>query len=375
MSSVNVFSLVTIAALTLCHGAIQHPADQPLGLQQEGTKILRDGKPWRGIGVNCVDAFINSFNNPDSPQTEQVFKYLSEHAIPFVRTPAEAWGGGNMALYQKDKAEYFRRMDITVRLAEKYNIGLICSLFWSGWVKDLTGESDLAAWSTPGTKTHQLMEAYVEDVVTRYRSSPAIWGWEWGNELVLTCQLPNAADFNIKPEDNYTFETLRRVYESFAREVRKHDPSRIISSGDTSAREHAWHNWKESSWTKDTPEQFAEILSGNAPDPLSVLSIHAYCDDFKPQRFNMAMDVARKMNKPLFVGEFGVAGPRTEASESEFRKQLVILQEQQVVLSALWEFDVKSIPRPEWLVSPTNDKTYMIEAIEAINREWAKERK
>ncbi|MGL5017905.1 MAG: cellulase family glycosylhydrolase, partial [Luteolibacter sp.] len=270
---------------------------------------------------------------------------------------------------------YFRRMDITVRLAEKYNVGLICSMFWSGWVKELTGESDLAAWSTPGTKTHQLMAAYVEDVVTRYRSSPAIWGWEWGNELGLSGHLPNAADFNIRPEDNHTFETMRRVHASFAREVRKHDPSRIISSGDGLPRETAWHNWKESSWTKDTPKQFAQVLSKNAPEPLSVLSIHTYGDDFKPHRFNVATDVARKINKPLFVGEFGVSGPRTEASEKEFREQLVILQQQNVVLSALWEFDVKPTPRPEWLISPTNDKTYMIEAIAAINRKWASEQK
>jgi hypothetical protein len=27
----------------------------------------------------------------------------------------------------------------------------------------------------------------------------------------------------------------------------------------------------------------------------------------------------------------------------------------------------------EWLVSPTNDKAYMLDAIEAVNRAWAKE--
>jgi endo-1,4-beta-mannosidase len=374
MSLANITRLGIIVSLTLSI-RICSAADKRPGLQQEGTKILKDGKPWRGIGVNYVNAFMNALDNPANPDTEQAFKYLSEHAIPVVRTQMAGWGGNGMALYQKDKAEYFRRLDITVALAEKYHVGLICCLFWSQWVKDLTGESDLAAWATPGTKTHQMMATYVQEVVTRYCSSPAIWGWEWGNELVLNCHLPNAAASHIKPEDNYTFETLRKVYEAFAREVRKHDSWRIISSGDTSLPENGWHRWKESSWTFDTPEQFAEILSKNAPDPLSVLSIHAYDDDFKPHRMNVAMEVARKMNKPLFVGEFGVKGPRTEASEKQFREQLAILKEQQVVLALLWEFDVKPIPRPEWLVSPTNDKTYMLEAIEAINRAWAKERK
>ena len=342
----HITRLATVATLTLCLG-ICPAADERPGLQQEGTAILKGGKPWRGIGVNYVDAFMNSIGDPTSPDTEQAFKYLSEHAIPFVRTPASGWGGNGMALYQKDKEEYFRRLDITVALAEKYRVGLICSLFWSQWVKDLTGESDLAAWATPDTKTHRMMETYVREVVTRYRSSPAIWGWEWGNELVLMCHLPNAKEFGIKPGDHYTFETMRNVYEAFAREVRKYDSWRIISSGDTSLRECGWHLWKDKGWTRDTPEQFAEILSGNTPDPLSVLSIHAYLDDFKPERMNVATDVARKMNKPLFVGEFGAKGPRTEASEKEFRQQLAILKQQQVVIAALWEFDVKPIPRPE----------------------------
>ena len=357
--------------------AIPTPAAEELrcGLHIENKQLQLDGKPFRGIGVNYVDAFMSQLGNPEDKTTEEAFKILGQHAIPFLRTPFSGWGGTGMQLYVKDKDEYYRRMDRTVALAEKYHVGLICSLFWSGWVRDLTGENDLAAWATPDTKTHQMMATYIKEVVTRYRSSPAIWGWEWGNELVLMCHLPNAREFKIKPEDHYTFETMRKVYEAFAREVRKHDSWRIISSGDTSLRESGWHLWKENSWTNDTPEQFAEVLSNNAPDPLSILSIHAYESDFRPQRMQVAMQVARTINKPLFVGEFGVKGPRTEASEKEFRQQLAILKQQQVVIAALWEFDVKPIPRPEWLVSPTNDKTYMLETIEAINRAWAAERK
>jgi len=52
------------------------------GLHVEKGILLRDGKPFRGIGVNYVDAFMNSLGNPANPTTEQAFKYLSEHAIP-----------------------------------------------------------------------------------------------------------------------------------------------------------------------------------------------------------------------------------------------------------------------------------------------------
>jgi hypothetical protein len=33
------------------------------------------------------------------------------------------------------------------------------------------------------------------------------------------------------------------------------------------------------------------------------------------------------------------------------------------------------VRRMEWLVSPDNDKAYMLDAIEAVNRAWAKEMK
>jgi len=45
-----------------------------------------------------------------------------------------------------------------------------------------------------------------------------------------------------------------------------------------------------------------------------------------------------------------------------------------VPLAALWEFDVRPIARPQWLVAPSNDRFYMLEAIEAMNRAWKAER-
>ena len=64
----HITRLAIIAMLTLCHGICPAADEQP-GLHQGGTEILKDGKPWRGIGVNYVDAFMNSLGNPASPAT------------------------------------------------------------------------------------------------------------------------------------------------------------------------------------------------------------------------------------------------------------------------------------------------------------------
>ena len=34
------------------------------------------------------------------------------------------------------------------------------------------------------------MRRYTEEVVRRYKDSPAIWGWEFGNEYNLAADLP-----------------------------------------------------------------------------------------------------------------------------------------------------------------------------------------
>lgn len=74
-----------------------------------------------------------------------------------------------------------------------------------------------------------------------YRESPAIWGYEWGNELGLNCHLPTAEEFHIKPEGNYTFEIMRKACVAFAREVHEHKRWLIISSGDGFPRSQAFN--------------------------------------------------------------------------------------------------------------------------------------
>ena len=339
-----------------------------LGLHVTKDGVLeKDGKPFRRIGVNFVSAFLWLREDPNTPSVEQAFRVLSQHHIPFCRFVGSGWTKADMQLYLTDREEYFRRMGMTVALAEKYNVGLIFSMFWSGWVKDVTGERELTAWLDPASKTHQMMAEYVREVLTRFGKSPAIWGWEWGNELNLACDLPNAAEFGTRPQDQYTHKTMRLVHAAFAREVRKYDDWRIVISGNTMPRESAWNQIRDGKWTPDTWSQFASVLKDDNPAPLDVMTVHAYKNDFASTRLGTAASAARQMKKPLFVEEFGVSGPRTPAQEREFRQQIALIEKYKIPLAALWEFDVRPIYRPEWLISPDNDRFYMLLEIEKSN--------
>jgi hypothetical protein len=241
-------------------------------------------------------------------------------------------------------------------------------------VPDLVGEP-VSAWGEPGSKTQAYMRAYVKDLVSRYRNSPAIWGWEFGNEFNLGADLPNAAQHRPPAvpslgtparrteKDEWSYGTIRAAFTAFAREVRRYDPDRIISTGDGFPRPSAWHNWKEKSWTNDTPEQFAAMLAGDNPDPVSVISVHAYGDCTREVR--EAMVAAAGVRKPLFVGEFGAPGPAAK-SEQEFRTLLAAIEKAQVPLAALWVYDFKG-QDGSWNVTATNERAYQLRAIAEAN--------
>jgi len=159
------------------------------------------------------------------------------------------------------------------------------------------------------------MRDYVRDVVTRYKDSPAIWGWECGNEWNLSADLPNAADHRppVWPtlgtpafrseEDDMTHEMIVYALAEIAKEIRKYDPDRMISSGNTDPRPSAWHQWQYLTWETDTPAQHAIMLDLQNPDPIDTIGVHYYDASYD---INYAMTVSASLKKPLFVGEFGV---------------------------------------------------------------------
>ena len=105
------------------------------------------------------------------------------------------------------------------------------------------------------------------------------------------------------------------------------------------------------------------MLLGDNPDPLSVISVHAYAQD---ARIAPTLEVARTAHKPLFIGEFGVSGPPTPATEQQFNQTLSLIERLQVPLAALWIYDFSH--QDEWSVTATNPRAYQFQAIAAANQ-------
>ncbi|HYW78384.1 MAG TPA: hypothetical protein VE890_02370, partial [Thermoguttaceae bacterium] len=168
-------------------------AAEPLGLYVRDGVVFRDGRPYRGIGANYFSLFSRRLKDPADTSYRAGIEQLSEAHIPFVRFMCGGFWPIDCELYLRDKAAYFALLDDVVRAAEQNHVGLIPSLFWHmPTVCDIVGEP-IDQLGNPQSKSIGFIRRYTEEVVTRYKDSPAIWAWEFGNEYNLSVDLPNAA--------------------------------------------------------------------------------------------------------------------------------------------------------------------------------------
>ncbi len=358
-------SLIFAVLLGLAFSGSCFAAGTPNGLYVRDGILLRAGHPYRGVGVNYFSLFSRLIEDEKDDSSLESLKQLSKAGVPFVRFMAGGFWPRDWHLYQTNPEEYFRRFDRVVRTAEDARIGLIPSLFWHyPTVPDLVNEP-VDQMGNPDSKTSAFIRKYTEEIVTRYKDSPAIYAWEFGNEYALAADLPNAATHRpqIVPElgtpktrsarDELTSQAFIQAGTLFAKEVRRHDTTRLIISGNALPRISAWHNTRESSWKPDSAAEFEEILRRDNPDPFDCLSVHVYPPadgKFPATARDMAelihglARISRDRHKPLFIGEFGAIqkGDDHLAQKKMVEEILAAIESDQIPLAAIWVFDLKA---------------------------------
>jgi len=355
--------------------------------------FMREGKPYRGIGVNYFNAFYRTITNSNDKTYNEGFKYLSDNKIPFIRFTANGFWPNEIKLYQTNKARYFLLLDEFVKSAETNGIGLIPSLFWFyAAVPDLMGEH-INQWGNPNSKTIAFMRTYTSEMVSRYKNSPAVWGWEFGNEVYSYTDLlgqainflPKVAPTQGTPatrtiEDAVTTEILNVAVNEFITIVRKYDITRPIFSGNGMPSTNSYHRYKYQTWLQDSATDFTALLGVQNPSGLGTLTLHPYPDqELKyfsginatlSQIIQEAMRSARELKRPLFVGEFG--SPKTLGAEKEAQKFYELLNavvDNKVQLAALWVFDFSS-QDADWNVTSTNSRKYQLDEIIKLNAQF-----
>jgi hypothetical protein len=386
-------------------GAESHPgraispgsSDTPIVVATNGT-ILKEGKPWRGIGINYFSGFNRLIVNGDDITSFSGLEVLAKHKIPFIRFACCGFWPNDWNLYRTNKNEYFSRMDRFVAEARKRNIGLIPSLFWyDSCLPDVVGEPR-NRWGNPNSKTIAFMRQYVNEVVGRYLYDRAIWAWELGNEYSLGADLPNAAQHRapVHPglgtaaartaEDDLTHEMVVTVSTEFARAVRALDSKRPITTGHSLPRPAAEHLRREQRWTQDSPEEFESNLLSATPSPCDLISVHLYPFDkerFKSkdvscaQTMRLCMSAARRAGKALFVGEFGAPDSKKDGGPESARKHILEMiaafESTGVPLAALWNFDLSS-QESSINVTADNPRSWILDELQRANERLQSDR-
>ncbi|MGD0090426.1 MAG: cellulase family glycosylhydrolase [Planctomycetota bacterium] len=381
----RIVSCLVVMACAFAGAAAE--TEKPLGLYVRDGVLLKDGQPYRSIGANYFNLFQRNIQNAQDKSYREKLHALYKAGIPFVRFMCGGYWPVEQKLYLEKKDEFFRRLDDVVQAAEEANVGLIPSLFWHvATAPDIAGEH-LDQYGNSGSKTSALLRRYTEEIVGRYKDRAIIWGWEFGNEYNLACDLPNRAQHRPPcwPQlgtpkertaaDELEFPQARAAFVAFAEAVRKLDAARVIISGNAAPRPSAYHNVTERTWKPDTEAQFAEILLRDNPDPINTICVHIYHDKKNgypggAQSIEAAVGLANKYavqaKKPLFLGEFGAEKQLGEKERPVFEEFLAAIEKHQVPLAAFWVFDLES-QKQDCNVDFTNERAYMIELVGQAN--------
>jgi len=116
-------------AITALPVSSQAASLRGLSAARDGT-LLRNGVPYRGVGVNYTDAFFRPLRHPGDESYRDDFRKLAANHIPFARIAACGYPASDYQLYLQDKEKYFKLLDGIVQADEEANVGLIDDLFW-----------------------------------------------------------------------------------------------------------------------------------------------------------------------------------------------------------------------------------------------------
>lgn len=173
-----------------------------IGLTVDGANLRLNGTVWRGVGVNHF-SLIRGQITPDGfglglDYAADIAAIGNNWGLRVIRTCTGLLSGSEWFTYFGDprtpiasstkKQAFYAKVDAIVETCERYGVGLILDLAWS-----VLGFSQLTYYvygttQAPRNLAHKetgayaLMEAYITEFVQRYKDSPAIYGWAFGNE-------------------------------------------------------------------------------------------------------------------------------------------------------------------------------------------------
>lgn len=361
-------------------------------------EFVQQDKLFYGIGVNYFNAFTRELAAYPKADTSYSIglKYLADNKIPFIRFSANGFWPDELSLYRNNKSKYFELMDKFVATAERYKVGLIPSLFWMySSISDLYDEP-VRAWGDVNSQTIAYMKQFTTEFVTRYKNSPAFWGWEFSNEVNLKVDPVGRTDrwyySAVNPSqgtpasrplsDTITTDQFLVAVNEFAKIVRQIDTKRPIFNGNGLTSPNAYKKYYDKIvYPYDNVAQWKQVLALQNSH-VNTIEIHPYAEQHEGSRglyfygqagatimqiITAAKEAAVTTKKPLFIGEFGVSEKYAGDKNAKLNDYINAIVENNVQLSALWVYDF-FYQENEWNVTPTNNRNYQLTTIINANK-------
>ena len=295
-------------------------------------------------------------------------------------------------------------MDLFVKTCEENNIGIIADLFWTKFsVSDVVGES-VNQIGNPASKTMEYARKYVRDVVSRYKDSPAIWGWEIGNEFNLAADLDKQGEPPLGypyvlaskgtpaqrgPADRITSQDVEVYFTEVEKAIRSIDSYRMISNGTADFRASQYHLRTERALRQDdTVEELRAIMDVFSPRTVDVISVHITLDKDKDgmsqKRFGRTVELeellaicvqlAKQSKKVLYMGEFH------GDTDANFVRKVDAIRTSGMQLSSLWNYGdapnlkTKSFSDDSFMFTRTAEANqhYRVQGLQNVETYWLK---
>jgi len=342
-------------------------------------RVFQGGNSW--IGLNKFDLTKQYLGTASGGEGSERYrkvtvamarKSLADAAnvgVSFVRVSATGFApaafnrAGDLDLWVSTPAAYWARIDQLMDDLEGNGLKAVFTFVWNSvQFPAMTGESVRDMLTNPQSKSYRLGARYVDEFVRRYRGRSAILFYELTNELNLgadldvvgRCRKEQAAEL-CGPKGNYTTDEMIAFTGRLAAVIRNADAHVKISSGFSVPRKASQHLRSRpervgghADFTPDTPAQFDKYLE-DIHASVDIISVHIYpnsdnarfgeSDVRSTTTFEASLRAARKIGKPLFVGEFGDS-ERGDSDESSFTmRMLKRIAELKPDYSALWVWE------------------------------------
>lgn len=340
-------------------GTIGKDPGKQLGLYVEDGQVMLGGKQFTGVGINYYDGGFRLVENPLGDSIDKAIANIKEHNVPVMRVRFSSWGTEGMDLYHNYPESFFEGLDYCVRICEQNNIGIIATLAWTTTQYGGSAEKANDFFKNTNSDGFKQMLSYMKAIIDRYKYSPAIWGWEIGNEFNLAC---NVGGYDCDPD------VLGAFYDYISAFIRQCDGSkRVIATGNSQNRGSSYHLWKEGSWTRDTLEQEKTIMDYWMPKNIDIHSIHVYDKQqvWDQETVTLSeyikgnMDYLKQKGVPLYIGEYC-----NDTSNEEFRALHDAIVENKVPLAFIWRFTYEL----DCWAKLENISSYMLDCADEANK-------